>query len=305
MNPSNISEVLSTIQALQLSNGGFANQTGGEARSDSTAWAIIALSLFGTAAEYCAKGRAYLKTQQLLDDGRLPLSSVHPEATWPTSLAIFAWQTDPSFYPPQLQAVKFLLGFSGRHFRKQNENSASHDPSIRGWPWIANTHSWVIPTSMAMTALKIAGFGTHHRVLEAERMLLDRQLPSGGWNYGNTLVFGKELHALPECTAIALQGLGERTGLGEIQKSLNYLLEELPRLRTPISLGWAILGLGAWGLRPQNVEDRMQDCLKLQKRYGSYSLASLALMLCALKAQSGFCSLFEDYTQPHYHISSS
>ena len=38
-------------------------------------------------------------------------------------------------------------------------------------------------------------------------MMLDRQLPHGGWNYGNTYVFGRELRPMPESTGAALTGL--------------------------------------------------------------------------------------------------
>lgn len=292
-----IPSILEKIQRLQSDNGGFPNQEGGELRPDATAWAVMAVSaLEESSTDSCARARAFLKANQI-DDGRITLSPHHSDVIWPTSLAIFAWEGDGEFHSEQLRAVEFLLGFTGRHFPKQDDSVAGHDPSIRGWPWMTNTHSWVIPTSMAIGALKIRGLRTHERVLEAERMLLDRQLPHGGWNYGNTLAFGKELHPLPEFTGIALQALADQTDKARIQKSLDYLLEIFPHLHTPISLGWAILGLGAWGLRPSNVHERIAECLRLQKRYGSYSVSSLALLLCAIKAHPDFYSIFSDNGQ--------
>ncbi|MCA9481876.1 MAG: hypothetical protein KC545_16145, partial [Nitrospira sp.] len=62
-------------------------------------------------------------------------------------------------------------------------------------------------------------------------MLIDRQLPHGGWNSGNTLVFGKELLPLPECTGIALQALAGNTERPLVEHSLSYLLDQLPHLR--------------------------------------------------------------------------
>jgi hypothetical protein len=128
-------------------------------------------------------------------------------------------------------------------------------------------------------------------------MLLNRQLASGGWNYGSTTVFRRELHPLPECTAIALQALAGHIPIREIERSLDYVLHELPHLRTPISLGWALLGLGAWGLKPTNVEELALACLQRQERYGPYPLPSLALLLCAVKASQGLHSLLGSWAQ--------
>ena len=173
----------------------------------------------------------------------------------------------------------------------------AHDTTIIGWPWIADTHSWVIPTSMAITALQISGIENHERITQGVLMLLNRQLPHGGWNSGNTLVFGKELLPLPECTGIALQALAGNTERHSIQKSLDYLLEELPRLHTPISLGWTLLGLSAWGLKPPNTDELVQTSLQLQKRHGPYSLPSLVILLCAAQASEGLHSIFAQHAK--------
>src|SRR5205823_8208613 len=68
-------------------------------------------------------------------------------------------------------------------------------------------------------------------------IFLDRQLPHGGWNYGNTLMFGKELHPMPESTGAALSGLAGMVDQDNVSRSLDYLQGEVDRLRTPISLG--------------------------------------------------------------------
>ncbi len=281
-----------TISQLQLSNGGFPHRIGAEARSDSTAWAVMALSVLDTYKFKCEQGRAYLHTQQDTM-GRVCISHSHPEASWPTPLAILAWHSSVNYRHPEDLSSRFLMNFTGYHFKQSNTSDMGHDPSILGWPWIADTHSWVIPTGMAILALKVAGLGTHARVEEGKSMILDRQLPHGGWNYGNTFVFGKELHPLPECTGVALQALANGTDLTSVERSLDYLLKELPTLHTPISLGWALLGLGAWGLRPSNSEELILASLDLQQRYGPFSVPTLALLFCADNATGGLQSLFE------------
>ena len=282
---------LELLQSVQLPNGGFPYHSGETARPDATAWAIILMSACEFNQESCARGRAYLGSLQA-NDGRLSIAPTHPDASWPTALAILAWQGVFPFYEAQARAIDYLIGFTGRHFPNPNLSIIGHDPAILGWPWVADTHSWVVPTALALMALHEVGLGTHPRTIAGQHMLVNRQLTGGGWNFGSTTVFGRELHPLPECTGIALQALAGNISIQDIERSLDYLLHALPQLRTPLSLGWALLGLGAWGLNPANAEELAWACLQRQKRYGSYSFASLALLLCAVKASHGLHSLF-------------
>jgi hypothetical protein len=287
---------LELLQSWQQPNGGFPYHSGEEARPDATAWAIISMSAYEFDPESCNRGRAYLASQQA-DDGRVSISFSHPEASWPTPLAIFAWESIPQYQEAQSRAVDYLIGFTGRHFPTPDLSIIGHDTAILGWPWIADTHSWVVPTSLALLALKMMGLSTHPRAIAGQQMLINRQLTNGGWNFGSTTVFRRELHPLPECSAIALQALAGTTPIREVKRSLDYLLHELPHLRTPISLGWALLGLGAWGLKPANTEELAMASLQLQERYGPYPLPSLALLLCAVKASHGLHSLFRSLPQ--------
>jgi hypothetical protein len=251
----------------------------------------MALSVLDSYKFICEQGRDYLQKEQDTM-GRVCISRSHPETSWPTPLAILAWLRAFKYRQTEDLSSRFLMNFTGYHFNQSNTSARGHDPSIRGWPWIADTHSWIIPTGMAILALKVVGRGTHERVEEGEAMILDRQLPHGGWNYGNTFVFEKELPPLPECTGVALEALANDTDRASVDRSLEYLLKELPSLHTPISLGWALLGLGAWGLRPSNTEDLISASLDLQQRYGPYSVPSLALLFCAANAPDGLQSLF-------------
>jgi hypothetical protein len=143
---------------------------------------------------------------------------------------------------------------------------------------VADTHSWIEPTALAVIALKATGHGQHDRVLEAIRMMLDRQLPHGGWNYGNTLVFGRELHPMRESTGAALTGLAGVVDQEKVARSISYLQGEVDRLRTPISLGWGLLGLAAWDLWPSNGTALVERCLANQSRYGDYDTSALCLL---------------------------
>ncbi len=277
---------LEFLHSHQRPDGGFSYQPGGQARPDCTAWAILTLSACEGQDRSIHLGRDYLKKLQS-SDGRVPLSSQHPEACWPTALAVLAWDQAPEFQEAKNRAIDFLVGFTGQHFPKPPNSVSGHDPAIRGWPWIAETHSWVVPTSLAILALQSVGLGTHGRVKEGIRMILDRQLAQGGWNYGSPSAFGKALHPLPEATGVALQALAGKVEREGIASSIQYLSQETTRLHTPVSLGWGLLGLGAWGIIPQDKEEMIRTSLALQQKYGPYPLPSLALLLYAAHRAGG------------------
>jgi len=271
--------------------GGFASQAGGGYRADATAWAAVALAAVALGPDLLQTARARLAAAQLAD-GRVSLSPQHPEAFWPTSLAIFAWHQAADYGEAQARARRFLLATTGHHWRRQPDDPYEHDPSLQGWPWIAATHSWVEPTALAILALRITGDGEHERVKEGARLLLDRQLPGGGWNYGNTRIFGRELFPFPESTGLALNALKGLAPQEQIQKSLNYLKSRLQEVRTPLALGWGLMGLASWGEKPAGAQAWISECLERQKRYGPYDTASLSLLLVASRAPQGLESVF-------------
>ncbi len=231
------------------------------------------------------------------------MSREHEEAFWPTALSVLAWHGSEAHESHCSRGVLFLLKTTGQHRSKNPDEPVGHDPSILGWPWIDGTHSWIEPTALGVIALTVAGHGRHDRVREAIRMILDRQLPHGGWNYGNTTVFGRELHPMPENTGAALAGLAGQAEQGTVARSLDYLQGEVDRLRTPVSLGWVLLGLAAWDLWPSNGAALVERCLANQARYGEYDTSALCLLLlAALEGEAGAKNtLFPRAT--HQHLS--
>jgi len=284
---------INQLKKRELDSGGFASKPHGRYLSEATCWAILALSGDPANRDLIMRARARLAADQL-PDGRVCVSREHPEAFWPTSLAVFAWHQSPEHQTNQVQAVHFLLGSSGEPRPKKPDAPVAHDTTLKGWPWIAGTHSWVEPTGLAMMALRVAGYGNHVRVREGTRLLLDRQLPHGGWNCGNTFVFGQELRPMPLSTGIVLNALKDQTSLATIQRSLTYLQSRVVSLPTPVSLGWSLLGLGAWRARLEPSQTLIDACLKNQARYGGYDTSSLSLLLVALKSPGGLEEIFLD-----------
>jgi hypothetical protein len=260
------------------SDGEVVDRVKGKFRVDATAWASLVLTALKVSPSLIDRCRARLRAEQA-QDGRLAISREHPDSFWPTALGMLAWQGAPAFREAHKQAVTFLLETTGVHYRSQPTEVAAHDAALKGWPWIAHTHSWIEPTVLGVLALSAAGHSQHERTQEALRMILDRQLPHGGWNYGNTFVFGRELRPMPESTGTALAGLAGHVERNVVARSLDYLQGQINALHTPISLGWGLLGMAAWGAWPSNGLTLVERCMANQSRYGEYDTSSMCLVL--------------------------
>ena len=265
---------LDRLVKRSLNDGGFADRIGGTYRPDATAWAILILQNYDPQSPLIEPAQTRL-TEDQLKDGRVCVSPNHPEAIWPTPMAVLAWNNASTFQDHKTRALDFLLNVAGSD----------------GWPWTANTHTWVQPTALCMISIKVAEAVDQTRIQLAKHMLMNRQLPHGGWNYGSTMVFGQELRPFPETTGAALNALSGQVPHRMIKTSLNYLANEISRLHTPIALGWGLLGLGAWEMRPSSWPDLVKSCLERETRYGEYDTASLCLLLSTFFAPNGLDSL--------------
>src|SRR5205823_13560015 len=83
-----------------------------------------------------------------------------------------------------------------------------------GCPWVPDTVSWVVPTSMALINLarakkqgRIHGSELWNRLNLGAEMLLDRACPGGGWNACNGVVYDVPLRPHIDATALALAAL--------------------------------------------------------------------------------------------------
>lgn len=248
---------------------------------EDTAWAVLALKSIPGAARPVAAGRDRLVAFQA-EDGRVPVHPDHSDAAWPTAPAVLAWSGSDGHAAAHERAVDFLLTTSGEHWVNHRPDVLGHDTSLKGWPWVLGAHSWVLPTALAVLALRTAGLGNHARLDEAVSLLLDRQLPGGGWNYGNTVTFGTPLPPMPETTGAALAALAGLVSPSRVEASLDYLAVESDHQATPQAVGWGLTGLAAWGLRPVSAPDQVDRVLARQDRLGPFDTASLALLGLAL-----------------------
>jgi len=137
-----------------------------------------------------------------------------------------------------------------------------------------------------LIALRTEGYVDHQRFRDGRRLLLDRQLPEGGWNYGNTFVFGKRLRPTPSSTGMALNALARTVDPEDVELSLEYLRQGLPHIRSPLTLGWGILGIQAWDERPSQAAGWIAECLGRQDKYGEYDTSTLSLIMISLMGKS-------------------
>ena len=122
------------------------------------------------------------------------------------------------------------------------------DPLKSGWPWVPDTVSWVAPTALSIVAFR-AWRRESTRTAPAIAMLLDRACHKGGWNAGNSVVFGVALDPHPDFTAMALLALRNGSPGNEVllRRSLDYLGTRLEGSSSPYSLAWAVMALSAHG----------------------------------------------------------
>jgi hypothetical protein len=77
-------------------------------------------------------------------------------------------------------------------------------------------------------------------------MLLDRACASGGWNSGNSVVYGVPLLPHIEATAIALLALQDEERTPVIRRGLAWLKQRSATIESVESLAWSILSLFAY-----------------------------------------------------------
>lgn len=275
------------LLSCALPEGGFSQKPGSKLCPDASAWAILGMAACGRHSEVIrATGRRMISLQ--FPDGRLPIAEGVESAHWPTSISVLAWKKCSGFKREIEKSAQFLIENSGLHFEPESDSTGGHNTALLGWPWNQGAHSWIEPTAMAILALRAVGLGGHARVREAVAMLLDRQLPSGGWNYGNKVVYHQELRPMPANTGQALCALGGLVACADVQKSIDYAARQFGQIRTPFSFCWCAFGLAAWSDADLDVPAHAARIYSLQDRYGAYATPITAMLILADRLNGNF-----------------
>jgi hypothetical protein len=247
-----ISSLAEKLKSRQMKSGGWAYFDSVQESLEATCLAELAL-----APEMQASSSAailfLLKSQ--LSDGGWPAFLGDSEGSWTTALALCTLNSTGDFTAAREKAFRWLYAERGREGHwfwrwkfKTSDRNVRFDPDKYGWPWVTGSASWVIPTAFSIIAIE--QFTVCNRSEESEKrihlgveMLLDRACVDGGWNSGNSLVYGVPLRPHVEATAIALLALQDEQRTEMVQKSLSWLRQNAASVDSVSSLAWCILTL--------------------------------------------------------------
>ncbi len=144
---------------------------------------------------------------------------------------------DPALSQAWIDRILALKG-------NQYETAGDFDGSLVGWPWVADTFSWVEPTAWAIRSLRTADMGDHPRVVEGLRVLADRQCSDGGWNAGNPSMLGAELAGYLYLTGLVCTALPHHHPSVPAARTKLAGVVDRPSV---LNLSWAILASLAHG----------------------------------------------------------
>ncbi len=295
MNISWITRLHDDLIRLRRDARGWGNRPGGKPYVEPTALAALSLAASEPATNASRSRDAVAQSADWLaelqqEDGSLGISPDLPQPHWTTPLGVLVWSaagggsTDATIRAKKAQrkAIAWLLLQSGETWNPTADTPYGHDTRIPGWPWVEKTHSWLEPTALAVLALRLSGQAAHPRSHDGVRLIHDRAIRTGGWNYGNSAVFGADLRPQPAPTGLALLALATVDDFDEpvVERGCTYLEKILPTTHAPQSLCFGMLALSAWGRRPANAEELLTTAYDGAAR-SSNSIAQLAYLLLA------------------------
>jgi hypothetical protein len=274
----------------QTAEGAWGYHVGSQPSVEATCLALLAVGRESHGAALRSV-EFLLRTQN--PDGSWPaFPGEDREGCWTTALALIALRTLNADASSTARAVNWLTEFKGREGHwlwrwkfRFFDTKVRFDPGKFGWPWIADTVSWVIPTAFALIALKKAHPSSipgpvSMRIERSIEMLRDRMCPGGGWNAGNSEVFGVPLDPYIDATAIALLALRATEGTREVAMSLEWLSAAASSYPSPHGLSWAILALASFRADVSALVEKLDSSLRAS--WEGLDTATLAVAALAL-----------------------
>jgi hypothetical protein len=241
---SDLNAHLEALAGQAHQEGGWGYTLGQPPQLEPTCLSLLALSLEGERYAEAIREAWTFIARCAAPDGSYRPNGGREEAIWHTSLVLFVQASLERPVSEVRRTAASLLGLRGKIPERLDDASEIHDIDVKiiGWPWAENNFSWVEPTAWACLGLRKAGHGSHDRVSEGQRLLLDRAHDEGGINYGNRRILGKFTEPMPGPTALmllALQGCSEQ----RVATAVTYLLEQAQRINDLELLCWAKIAL--------------------------------------------------------------
>jgi hypothetical protein len=272
-----------------MPSGGWAYRGSTQESIEATCMAALA---FTPDTDNHSAAIAFLLRSQF-GDGSWPAFRGDSEGSWTTALGLCALNMSGDFAAQRDKAARWLVmerGREGNWLRrwkfKTADRNVRFDPDKYGWPWSPGAASWVIPTASSIVALKQLTSCNHSEASEARirvgvEMLLDRTCVGGGWNAGNSVVYGVPLTPHVESTAIALLAVQDEPHSQMIRAGIDWFHDRSATIRSIESLAWCILTLFVY----QQPVEQLKEALVMTLRESSAieNTATLATALLALK----------------------
>ena len=247
-----ISSLTEKLKSRQMKSGGWAYFDSVQESLEATCLAELALA---PEMQVSSSAAILFLLKSQLSDGGWPAFLGDSEGSWTTALALCTLNSTGDFTAARERAFRWLFAERGREGHwfwrwkfKTSDRNVRFDPDKYGWPWVTGSASWVIPTAFSIIAIE--QFTVCDRSEESEKrihlgveMLLDRACVDGGWNSGNSLVYGVPLRPHVEATAIALLALQDEQRTEMVQRSLSWLRQNAASVDSVSSLAWCILTL--------------------------------------------------------------
>jgi hypothetical protein len=285
-----ISSLAETLRSRQMKSGGWAYFDSVQESLEATCLAELALAPERHANS--SEAILFLLKSQL-SDGGWPAFLGDSEGSWTTALALCTLNSTGDFTAAREKAFRWLYAERGREGHwfwrwkfKTSDRNVRFDPDKYGWPWVTGSASWVIPTAFSIIAIE--QFTVCNRSEESEKrihlgveMLLDRECVDGGWNSGNSLVYGVPLRPHVEATAIALLALQDEQRIEMVHKSLSWLRQNAASVDSVSSLAWCILTLFVYQESVEPLKNRLATIMGDGREVRNN--ATLATALLALK----------------------
>ncbi|MEN6559299.1 MAG: hypothetical protein ABFD52_00805 [Acidobacteriota bacterium] len=272
-----LSRAAGFIRKNQNPDGGWGYEPGRQSLVEPAALCALALGAAGDEAA-AARGLAFLRSC-LNPGGAVGLGPGDEDGNWMAYAALLAFHALGA--PKEERRLRaWILAFedaSGRYSKTDLAEIAArfrYDASIPGWGWTPRTTAWVEPTALFVLALRRTGTAaTEKRIRSGVALILDRRVPSGGWNFGNPFSKSFELEATAMSTALALAALGA-AGLPEdhaaVAAGLRCLEDRLAGNVSTATLAWSALALTCFAGRAARARDAASRLARLQAADGGF-----------------------------------
>ncbi|MHB8094868.1 MAG: hypothetical protein ACYDH0_07990 [Candidatus Aminicenantales bacterium] len=246
------------LLSLVLPDGGLPYYRGGESSAEPTILAALALNAAAAKEERLKPLLACLRGLQN-PDGSVGIGSRYrDQGLWLTAPAAIVFRRF-GLEDNLRKAIDFLL--ATKSVTLANNPRFKQDNTLLGWPWVRGTFGWVEPTAWAVLGLVLSGNGAHPRANEGRRLIWDREIGSGGWNYGSPELDDTELLPFWDTTGLALVALREGTEPAKVRKSLDLLEKNRGKIESLRGLAWVVLALEAYGRDARALRAKLREVM--------------------------------------------